>query len=104
MRFVAVLLVAVLLATAAQPARAEAFDPKTIGLMMSAAVALVMLTAVVIIGNATESPSGGDAALYRWYQQGGDDAVMMSASSPVGSLESLEPLESAVPAAAPQTP
>jgi hypothetical protein len=105
MRFVAVLLVGVLLATAVQPAQAEAFDPRLIGLMAGAAVAVVMLTAVVIIGNATESGSGGDAALYRWYQQGGDDAVIAATSNPVAFAESLETLESSAgPAAAPQTP
>jgi len=104
MRFVGVLLIVVLLATAAQPARAEAFDPRTIGLMAAGAVAAVMLVAVLVIGNGRDAQGGDDAALRRWYEQGGDDSVMVTASNAVQPVEPVEALDSAVPAAAPQTP
>ena len=104
MRFVSVLLVVVLLATAAQPARAEAFDPSTIGLMAGAAVAAVLLVGVLVIGNGRDAQGGDDAALRRWYEQGGDDSVMATASNTVQPVEPVEAVDSAVPAGAPQTP
>jgi hypothetical protein len=104
MRFLSVLLVVVLLATAAQPARAEAFDPQWIGLMAGAAVAAVLLVGVLVIGNGRDAQGGDDAALRRWYEQGGDDSVMVTANNAVQPVEPIEALDSGVPVPAPQTP
>lgn len=53
-KWICVLLVAVLLATVAQPARAEAMDPILISLAISGAIVLVALIAILIIANASE--------------------------------------------------
>jgi hypothetical protein len=53
-KWICVLLVAVLLATVAQPARAEAMDPILISLAISGAILVVGLIAILIIANASE--------------------------------------------------
>ena len=53
-KWICVLLVAVLLATVAQPARAEAMDPIIISLIVSGAIVVVALIAILIIANASE--------------------------------------------------
>jgi heme/copper-type cytochrome/quinol oxidase subunit 2 len=53
-KWICVLLVAVLLATVAQPARAEAMDPIFISLIISGAIVVVALIAILIIANASE--------------------------------------------------
>ena len=53
-KWICVLLVAVLLATVAQPARAEAMDPILISLAISGAIVVVALIAILIIANASE--------------------------------------------------
>ena len=53
-KWVCVLLVAVLLATVVQPARAEAMDPILISLAISGAIVVVALIAILIIANASE--------------------------------------------------
>ena len=53
-KWICVLLVAVLLATVAQPARAEAMDPILISLIVSGAIVVVALIAILIIANASE--------------------------------------------------
>jgi hypothetical protein len=53
-KWICVLLVAVLLATIAQPARAEAMDPILISLAISGAILVVGLIAILIIANASE--------------------------------------------------
>jgi heme/copper-type cytochrome/quinol oxidase subunit 2 len=53
-KWICVLLVAVLLATVAQPARAEAMDPILISLAISGAIVLVAVIAILIIANASE--------------------------------------------------
>jgi hypothetical protein len=75
-RLLALVLVVVLLATVAQPARAEAFDPQTIGLLAGAAVAAVLLTAVVVIGSVRDSQTS-ETAVGPWPQNGGDDVVIL---------------------------
>jgi hypothetical protein len=89
MRLVAVLLVVVLLATVAQPARAEAFDPQTIGIIAGAAVAAALLVAVVVIGT-TRDMRKGDTAVVPW-EQNGDDVVILgpstSAETPAAAAE-----------------
>jgi len=53
-KWICVVLVAVLLATVAQPARAEAMDPILISLIVSGAIVVVALIAILIIANASE--------------------------------------------------
>jgi heme/copper-type cytochrome/quinol oxidase subunit 2 len=53
-KWICVLLVAVLLATVAQPARAEAMDPILISLIVSGAIVVIALIAILIIANASE--------------------------------------------------
>jgi hypothetical protein len=53
-KWICVLLVAVLLATVAQPARAEAMDPILISLAISGAIVVVAIIAILIIANASE--------------------------------------------------
>ena len=53
-KWICVLLVAVLLATVAQPARAEAMDPILISLAISGAIVVVALIAILIIANASD--------------------------------------------------
>ena len=53
-KWICVLLLAVLLATVAQPARAEAMDPILISLAISGAIVVVALIAILIIANASE--------------------------------------------------
>jgi hypothetical protein len=53
-KWICVLLVAVLLATVAQPARAEAMDPILISLAISGAIVVIALIAILIIANASE--------------------------------------------------
>ena len=53
-KWICVLLVAVILATVAQPARAEAMDPILISLIVSGAIVVVALIAILIIANASE--------------------------------------------------
>jgi hypothetical protein len=53
-KWLCVLLVAVLLATVAQPARAEAMDPILISLAISGAIVVVAIIAILIIANASE--------------------------------------------------
>ena len=53
-KWICVLLVAVLLATVVQPARAEAMDPILISLAISGAIVVVALIAILIIANASE--------------------------------------------------
>ncbi len=74
-RLLAVVLVVALLATVAQPVRAEAFDPQTIGLIAGAAVAVVLLTAVVVIGSVRDAKAG-ETAVVPWDQNGGDVVIL----------------------------
>ena len=53
-KWICVVLVAVLLATVAQPARAEAMDPILISLAISGAIVVIALIAILIIANASE--------------------------------------------------
>jgi len=53
-KWICVLLLAVLLATVAQPARAEAMDPILISLAISGAIVVVAIIAILIIANASE--------------------------------------------------
>ena len=53
-KWICVLLVAVLLATVAQPARAEAMDPILISLAISGAIVVIAIIAILIIANASE--------------------------------------------------
>jgi heme/copper-type cytochrome/quinol oxidase subunit 2 len=53
-KWLCVVLVAVLLATVAQPARAEAMDPILISMIVSGAIVVVALIAILIIANASE--------------------------------------------------
>jgi hypothetical protein len=53
-KWICVLLVAVLLATVVQPARAEAMDPILISLAISGAIVVIAIIAILIIANASE--------------------------------------------------
>jgi len=79
-RFLAVLLAVVLLATVAQPARAEAIEPTTVVLIASAVVVVVLLVAIVVIG-VTRDRQRGEAALML-ADRGDDGAVFLARVDP----------------------
>lgn len=62
-RALVVALVTLLLVTAVQPARAEAFEPTTIILIASAAVVVVVVVAYLIIANVQEHRRAHPAAI-----------------------------------------
>jgi hypothetical protein len=61
-RIAAILVLVVVLVTAVQPARAEAFEPTTVVLLIGGAVVVVALVALLVIANVRERQRG-EAAL-----------------------------------------
>ena len=57
-----ILILVVLLVTAVQPARAEAFEPTTILLIIGGAVVIIAIVAVLVIANVREHQRGAALA------------------------------------------
>jgi len=57
-RIAAILVLVVVLVTAVQPARAEAFEPTTVALLIGGAVVVVALVALLVIANVRERQRG----------------------------------------------
>jgi hypothetical protein len=75
-RFLAVLLVVVILATVAQPARAEAIEATTVVIIVSAVVVVVLLVAIVVIGSMRDRQRGEASLLLA--DQGGDAPLLFA--------------------------
>jgi uncharacterized membrane protein YozB (DUF420 family) len=57
-RIAAILVLVVVLVTAVQPTRAEAFEPTTVMLLVGGAVVIIALVAVLVIANIRERQRG----------------------------------------------